>query len=174
MKKAELLLERVLLGCRWLLVVFYLGLAVGLGAYAVNFLAKLFDLWSHVLGLSPEQVLLTMLSLIDATLVAGLTVMVMISGYENFVSHFDQAEAEGAWKPAWLGKLDVGGIKLKVATAIVAISSISLLEVFLNVGQYTEWEVRWSATIHIIFVISALLLGLLERFPVIWKGDPHS
>ena len=173
MKKLELLIERALLACRWILVVFYFGLALSLGAYAVNFVIKVFGLWSHVFSLSQEEVLLTMLSLVDAALVAGLVVMVMVASYENFVSRFDQAEVNPSLHPWWLGKIDVSGIKLKVASGIVAISSISLLEVFFNVEKYTPWEVRWTTIIHLVFVISAVLVGLLERFPAIWKGNTH-
>ncbi len=173
MKKVELLIERLLLGCRWLLVVFYVGLGLGLGAYGVSFIAKVYDLWSHLFTLSDKQLLLGMLALIDATLVAGLTVMVMIAGYENFVSRFDEAESGAGKDLVWLGKLDTGGLKLKLAGAIVAISSISLLEVFLNLEKYSEWEVRWSALTFLTFVVSAVLLGVLERLPVIWKGDTH-
>jgi uncharacterized protein (TIGR00645 family) len=172
-KKVELLIERILLGCRWLLVVFYIGLALGLGAYAISFIVKVYEVWSHLFTLGDKELLLTILALIDATLVAGLTVMVMLAGYENFVSRFDEAETGGGKDLAWLGKLDTGGLKLKLAAAIVAISSISLLEVFLNVDKYSEWEVRWSAIIYIIFVIGAVLLGVLERLPVIWKGNSH-
>jgi uncharacterized protein (TIGR00645 family) len=173
MKKVELLIERILLGCRWLLVVFYGGLAVGLGAYAINFIDKVCSLWTHVLVVSEKELLLNMLALIDATLVAGLTVMVMISGYENFVSRFDDVENGGEKDLAWLGKLDTGGLKLKLAASIVAISSIGLLEVFLNIDKHSEAEVRWSAIIYLIFVVSAVLLGLAERLPVIWKGNSH-
>ena len=122
MKRVELLIERILLGCRWLLVVFYGGLAIGLGAYAVNFIDKVYGLWTHVLVYSEKELLLNMLGLVDATLVAGLTVMVMISGYENFVSRFDDEVTGGGKDLSWLGKLDTGGLKLKLAASIVAIS----------------------------------------------------
>ena len=173
MKRVELLIERLLLACRWLLVVFYFGLAVALAAYGVNFVSKVYSLVSHVLSLNGEQMVVGMLALVDAALVAGLTVMVMIAGYENFVSRFDDDVTKGGKDLAWLGKLDTAGLKLKLAASIVAISSISLLEVFLNIGEYPEWEVRWSAIIFIIFVISAVLLGVAERLPVIWRGNSH-
>ncbi len=103
--------------------------------------------------------ILAMLGLIDAALVASLIVMVMISGYENFVSRFDEANDE----VSFLGKLDAGSLKIKVASSIVAISSIHLLQVFLNANQYDNWKLALLTLIHIAFVVSALMLGVLEK-----------
>jgi uncharacterized protein (TIGR00645 family) len=100
-----------------------------------------------------------MLGLIDAALVASLIVMVMISGYENFVSRFDEADNE----VSFLGKLDSGSLKIKVASSIVAISSIHLLQVFLNVNQYQNTQLMWLTLMHLTFVVSALMLGFLEK-----------
>jgi uncharacterized protein (TIGR00645 family) len=113
-----------------------------------------------------------MLALVDATLVAGLTVMVMIAGYDTFVSRFDQDA--GPKQLPWLGKLDAGGLKLKIATSIVAIASISLLELFLNLDKHTQMEVRWATIIYGAFVIGALLIGLLEHLHAIWPGKDDS
>ncbi len=99
-----------------------------------------------------------MLALIDAALVASLIVMVMISGYENFVSRFDEADDQ----VSFLGKLDAGSLKIKVASSIVAISSIHLLQVFLNANQYTDGKLMWLTLIHLAFVVSAVMLGYLE------------
>jgi uncharacterized protein (TIGR00645 family) len=85
--------------------------------------------------------------------------MVIISGYENFVSRFDDAENE----MAWLGKIDAGSLKVKVASTIVAISSIHLLQVFLNVGTYDYTQIMWLTIVHMAFVISALLLAYIDR-----------
>ena len=104
--------------------------------------------------------ILSVLALIDAALVASLIVMVMISSYENFVGRFDDAEKA---ELSWLGKLDAGSLKIKVASSIVAISSIHLLQVFLNVQQYTNDKVMWLVILHLTFVVSALLLGFLEN-----------
>ncbi len=103
--------------------------------------------------------ILAILGLIDAALVASLIVMVMISGYENFVSRFDEAEDE----VSFLGKLDSGSLKIKVASSIVAISSIHLLQIFLNATQYDNAKLMWFTIIHLAFVVSALLLGFLEQ-----------
>ena len=109
--------------------------------------------------LGETDTILKMLSLIDAALVASLLVMVIISGYENFVSRFDNAEGE----LSWLGKIDAGSLKIKVASTIVAISSIHLLQVFLNAQQYTDDKLMWFTIIHITFVISALFLAYIDK-----------
>ena len=159
MKSLELFVERVILAARWVLVVFYLGLAAALVLYAVSFAGKFMKLATSVLSLGEADMILAMLGLIDAALVASLVVMVMISGYENFVSRFDEADGE----VSFLGKLDAGSLKIKVASSIVAISSIHLLQVFLNAEKYDTTKLVLLTGIHLAFVVSALMLGLLER-----------
>ena len=104
--------------------------------------------------------ILAMLGLIDAALVASLIVMVMLSSYENFVGRFDETDRRSS---PGSGKLDSGSLKIKVAASIVAISSIHLLQVFLNVQQYDNTKVMWLVLLHLTFVVSALLLGYLEK-----------
>ena len=128
MKRLELAIESIILASRWLLVVFYLGLGLALAIYAVSFGKKLIEFVSTVHDLDDTDTILKVLGLIDAALVASLVVMVIISGYENFVSRFD----EQSDKVHWLGTIDVGSLKIKVASTIVAISSIHLLQIFLN------------------------------------------
>ncbi|MEQ8327060.1 MAG: TIGR00645 family protein [Parvibaculum sp.] len=158
MKGLELFVERVILASRWILVVFYLGLAAALAVYAVSFGVKFLKIAKTALTASEAEMILSMLSLIDAALVASLVVMVMLASYENFVSRFDDAQTD----LTWLGKLDAGSLKIKVASAIVAISSIHLLQVFLNANQYDNEKILWLTVIHIAFVVSALVLGILE------------
>ena len=158
MKSLELLVERIILSSRWILVVFYLGLAAALALYGFAFLLKFIKIATTVMSSTPEDMILAMLGLIDAALVGSLIVMVMISGYENFVSRFDEADDQ----VSFLGKLDSGSLKIKVASSIVAISSIHLLQVFLNVNQYTDGKLMWLTLIHLAFVVSAVMLGYLE------------
>lgn len=160
MKAMELLIERLILSARWILVVFYVGLAAALAIYAVSFLYKLAKVAGQVFILDEADMILAMLGLIDAALVASLVVMVMISGYENFVSRFDGHENH---EISWLGKLDAGSLKIKVASSIVAISSIHLLQIFLNTQQYDGTRLMWATLMHLAFVASALLLGFLEQ-----------
>ena len=168
MKKLEHLIENIILASRWLLVVFYLGLTVALLLYAISFAKKLWEFVDKLFVLQETDTILKMLSLIDAALVASLVVMVIISGYENFVSRFDNAE--GA-EISWLGKLDASSLKIKVASTIVAISSIHLLQVFLNAQQYTDGQLMWLTIIHLTFVISALLLAYIDKLMVSTKKE---
>ncbi|WP_083531110.1 TIGR00645 family protein [Pararhizobium antarcticum] len=159
MKSLELIVERIILSSRWLLVIFYLGLVAALALYGFSFVYKLIKVAGMVFVYDDAQMILAMLGLIDAALVASLIVMVMISGYENFVSRFDEGDGE----VSFLGKLDSGSLKIKVASSIVAISSIHLLQIFLNTKQYTSDQLMWATIMHIAFVVSALMLGYLEQ-----------
>ena len=159
MKKLEHLVERIILASRWLLVVFYLGLTAALVLYAISFLKKLWEFAYKLNALEDAEAILKMLGLIDAGLVASLVVMVIISGYENFVSRFDNADGE----ISWLGKIDAASLKIKVASTIVAISSIHLLQVFLNTASYTNETIMWLTIVHMAFVFSALLLAYIDR-----------
>lgn len=157
-KQLELAIESVILASRWLLVIFYVGLAVALGLYAISFGIKLFGFLTSVFTLDDADAILKMLGLIDAALVASLVVMVIISGYESYVSRFDN---EGSVH--WLGEIDAGSLKIKVASTIVAISSIHLLQVFLNLEKYTVEKLIWFTIIHLAFVISAVFLAWIDR-----------
>jgi uncharacterized protein (TIGR00645 family) len=165
----ERLVERMLLASRWLLVVFYLGLAAALAVYAVSFFRKFAKVVLSVFVLDEADMILAMLSLIDAALVASLIVMVMISGYENFVSRFDSGDSNDV-ELSFLGKLDASGLKLKVASSIVAISSIHLLQVFLNAEKYANDKIMWFTLLHLTFLASALLLALVDRVSLAGKG----
>jgi uncharacterized protein (TIGR00645 family) len=166
-KKVEHLVEAIILGSRWILVIFYVGLAAGLALYAFTFGSKLLDYATHLADLGDTDAILKMLGLIDAALVASLIVMVIISGYENFVSRFDNAEGE----LSWLGKIDAGSLKVKVASTIVAISSIHLLQVFLNAASYTSDKLMWLTIMHMAFVVSALFLAYIDRVMAMAKRD---
>jgi uncharacterized protein (TIGR00645 family) len=159
MKRLEHFVESIILASRWLLVVFYLGLTLALALYTIAFGGKLLEFVSKALILQEADTILKMLGLIDAALVASLLVMVIISGYENFVSRFDAAGGE----VAWLGKIDAGSLKVKVASTIVAISAIHLLQVFLNAAQYSGEQLMWLTIMHMAFVFSAVLLAYIDR-----------
>jgi uncharacterized protein (TIGR00645 family) len=158
MKRIELAVESILLASRWLLVIFYLGLALSLAVYALTFGNKLLAFVLKALSMDEADAILSMLSLIDAALVASLVVMVMISGYESFVSRFD-AEDE----VHWLGTIDSGSLKIKVASTIVAISSIDLLQIFLDITKYENDKIMWATLMHLAFVFSALILAYVDR-----------
>jgi uncharacterized protein (TIGR00645 family) len=111
--------------------------------------------------ISETDMTLVILSLIDMALVGGLLVMVMFSGYENFVSRLDIGD--DTEKLSWLGKLDTTSLKNKVAASIVAISSIHLLKVFMNAGNIENEKLMWYTVIHLAFVLSAVAMGLLDK-----------
>ena len=165
MKQLEIFIERIILASRWLLVIFYIGLGIALALYAVSFGVKLWKFASHITSIDEAESILDMLGLIDAALVASLVVMVIISGYENFVSKFDEED-----KVHWLGEIDANSLKIKVASTIVAISSIHLLQIFLNVDKYSGEKLMWYTIIHIAFVISALFLAFIDRVSAMTKA----
>lgn len=154
------LLERLLIACRWLLAPIYLGLALSIVALALKFFQESIHLITHVFAEGETELVLGILALVDLTLVASLALMVMMSGYENFVSRI---QASGADELSWIGKLDSGTLKLKVAASIVAISSIHLLRIFMELRQVPNDKVLWYVVVHLTFVVSALLLGVLDR-----------
>ena len=166
MKSFENFIENLIMSTRWLLVIFYGGLGAALLLYAASFVAKFWKVATNVFIYDESDMILAMLGLIDAALVASLMVMVMISSYENYVSRFNTAEHD----LSWLGKLDSGSLKIKVASSIVAISSIHLLQVFLNANEYTNDKIMWSTILHMTFVVSALLLALVDRISASPKG----
>jgi len=161
MDRIEAIIERVLFASRWLLVPLYLGLAAFLSLIAVQFFREML----HVVGTMPTlgttDLVLLALSLIDLVLVGSLIVMVMLSGYENFVSKLDIAASQK--NLAWLGKLDAGSLKLKVAVSIVAISSIHLLGAFMEAENLPNDKLMWLVIMHLTFVVSALLLTVMDR-----------
>lgn len=110
--------------------------------------------------MAENDMVLVLLSMIDLTLVGGLLVMVMLSGYENFVSSWILPSIK---KSNWLGKMDSGSLKNKVAASIVAISSIHLLRVFMDARNIPDNKLLWYVIIHLTFVLSAFVMGYLDR-----------
>jgi len=157
----EKYLEKLLFACRWLPAPVYLGLSLALIALAIKFFQEAFHVLSQVSRLAEADLVLTVLAMIDLALVGSLIVMVMFSGYENFVSRIDHDAGRDA--PAWLSKIDSGTLKLKVAASIVAISSIHLLRIFVKVEQTDNDKIMWYVILHLTFVISAVLLGVLDK-----------
>ncbi|MBL2855387.1 TIGR00645 family protein, partial [Klebsiella pneumoniae] len=133
----------------------------GLIALTIKFFQEIFHILPHIFSVSESDMILTLLSLVDMTLVGGLLVMVMFSGYENFVSQLDINE--GKEKLSWLGKMDATSLKNKVAASIVAISSIHLLRVFMDAKNVPDNKLMWYVIIHLTFVLSAFVMGYLDR-----------
>jgi uncharacterized protein (TIGR00645 family) len=157
----EKTIERLLFASRWILAPVYLGLSLALVALGIKFFMELWHLMTTVFFESEANVVLALLAMVDLVLVGTLIVMVMFSGYENFVSQLDVGE--GVEKLSWLGKLDANSLKLKVASSIVAISSIHLLRQFMKADQADDTALMWYVIIHLTFVVSAVMMGVLDR-----------
>lgn len=156
----EKLLESLMYRSRWLLAPLYFGLSFALLALSIKFFQEVAHLLLHIIELGEADMVLIVLSLIDMAMVGGLIVMVMFSGYENFVSRLDIDE--DTEKLDWLGKMDSTSLKMKIAASIVAISSIHLLKVFMNTQNTDNDKLLWYVVIHMTFVVSAVMMGVLE------------
>lgn len=157
----EKFIERTMYASRWLLAPIYFGLSVSLLALGIKFFQELIHTAPHLLQITEADLVLKLLSLIDLTLVGGLLVMVMLSSYENFVSRLDIGE--DAEKLSWLGKMDAASLKNKVASSIVAISSIHLLRLFMEAQDVPNDKLLWYVVMHLTFVASAVAMGLLDK-----------
>ena len=157
----ERFIENTMYASRWLLAPIYFGLSLAVLALSVKFFQELYHILPQIFSLAEADVILKLLSLIDMALVGGLLVMVMLSGYENFVSRLDIHE--GTEKLSWLGKMDSSSLKMKVAASIVAISSIHLLKVFMDAKNYDLEYLKWYVIIHLTFVGSAFAMGYLDK-----------
>lgn len=157
----EKLIERTMYASRWLLAPIYLGLSLSLLALGIKFFQELIHTAPVLLEIGEADLVLKLLSLIDLALVGGLIVMVMLSSYENFVSRLDIGD--DAEKLSWLGKMDAASLKNKVASSIVAISSIHLLKIFMDAEKYSLEYLKWYVIIHMTFVASAFAMGYLDK-----------
>ncbi|MCL4110449.1 UNVERIFIED_CONTAM: hypothetical protein GTU68_022331 [Idotea baltica] len=157
----EKLIESIFYASRWLLAPIYIGLSLALILLGIKFFQELLHVFPMILDASESDLVLVVLSLVDMALVGGLLVMVMFSGYENFISRIDLDESTD--KLAWLGKLDAGSLKQKVAASIVAISSIHLLKVFMNLKSTDNEKVMWYVIMHLTFVLSAIGMAYIDK-----------
>ena len=143
---------------------FYLGLVVALAVLLVVFFNEAVHEFQHALSMTPEGAILMVLSLIDLSLAANLLLIVIFSGYENFVSKIDTADHED--RPGWMGTVDFSGLKLKLIASIVAISGIALLRAFLEIHNSHEAfepsKLMWMVIVHLTFVVSGVLLALMD------------
>ncbi len=157
--KLEEIIERALFASRWILAPIFLGLSLALLALGVKFFQEAWHVFQHLLTMEESDLVLIVLSMIDIALVGSLIVMVMFSGYENFVSSIDTKGSD----TLGFGKLDAGTLKLKVAASIVAISSIHLLRIFMQAENTDNEKIMWYIILHMTFVVSAVLLGVLDK-----------
>ena len=169
---AERWLEAGLFHSRWLMAPFYVGLVAALIALLVVFINEAVHELSHLFVMKPNQAIMMVLSLIDLSLAGNLLLIVIFSGYENFVSKIDTADDED--RPSWMGTVDFSGLKMKLIASIVAISAIALLKAFMELSEGKELSDRslmWLVVIHVTFVVSGVLLALMDWLA--GKTDKH-
>ncbi len=162
----ETLIEKLLYASRWVMAPVYLGLSVLLIILAIKFFQEVYYIFPELLTMPEKNLILKILTLVDLTLVGSLVVMVMFSGYENFVSkiNIDQ-DTE---KLAWLGKMDSSSLKLKLSSSIVAISAVHLLKVYMEFkpeaeDTLAETKLMWLLIVHLGFVVSSLVMSYTYR-----------
>lgn len=167
--RIERALEGALFASRWLMAPFYVGLVVALVALLVVFVRDLGVELGHLATMTPDGAILMALSLIDLSLAGNLLLIVIYSGYENFVSRIDVAREN---RPDWMGTVDFAGLKMKLIASIVAISAIALLKVFMALDEGAVDGVRlgWMIGIHLTFVVSGVLLALMDHLNSRTKG----
>jgi uncharacterized protein (TIGR00645 family) len=155
-------LEAGLFASRWLMAPFYLGLVAALAALLWVFGHELWTELSHIAAMKPDDAILMALSLIDLSLAGNLVLIVIYSGYENFVSRVDAA-SDGD-RPDWMGTVDFSGLKMKLIASIVAISAIALLKAFMKIdeGNLDTTQIQWMVIMHLTFVLSGLLLAVMD------------
>jgi uncharacterized protein (TIGR00645 family) len=168
---------------RWLQLPLYLGLIVAQGVYVFHFLAELWHLVEAVFGskaaldtlvtsigykatvapqtLNETIIMLVVLALIDVVMISNLLIMVIVGGYETFVSRMNLENHPD--QPEWLSHVNASVLKVKLATAIIGISSIHLLKTFINAANYEEKVLLWQTVIHMVFLFSALAIALTDR-----------
>jgi uncharacterized protein (TIGR00645 family) len=154
--------ETFIFASRWLLAPFYVGLGLSIVLLLINFFTEFAHLVAKALSATEAEAILGVLSLVDLALTASLLIIVIFSGYENFVSKIDHTSHRD-W-PEWMGTIDFTALKLKLLSSIVAISGVQLLKLFMDLSKATDREIIWSVVIHVVFVISSLLLALSDRF----------
>jgi uncharacterized protein (TIGR00645 family) len=161
-------LQKLIFSSRWLQLPLYLGLIVAQGVYVVLFMKELWHLISHATSLNEQLIMLAVLGLIDVVMISNLLVMVIVGGYETFVSRLNLQRHPD--QPEWLSHVNASVLKVKLAMAIIGISSIHLLKTFIDIGtlgsegsRYTEAGVMWQTIIHTIFIISAIGIAYTDK-----------
>src|SRR5437879_572618 len=168
LKRVETGFESLIFNSRWLMAPFYLGLVISLAVLLLKFCMMLWEFIIHAPGSKETDIILGVLSLIDVSLTGNLILIVVFSGYENFVSRIDPG-GHPDW-PEWMTKVDFAGLKQKLLASIVAISAIQVLKAFMNIdAQFDAQKMGWLVGVHLVFVVSTLVLALSDRW-----GSDHS
>jgi uncharacterized protein (TIGR00645 family) len=163
LKRVEGGVESLIFNGRWLMAPFYIGLAVSLAVLLLKFCMMLWEFMVHAPGSKETDIILGVLSLIDVSLTGNLVLLVMFSGYENFVSKID-AGGHPDW-PEWMSKIDFTSLKQKLLGSIVAISAVQVLKAFMNIDTAIDpVKLGWLVGVHLAFVFSTLMLALSDRW----------
>tara|TARA_B100001123_G_C15146479_1_gene961746 strand:- start:430 stop:951 length:522 start_codon:yes stop_codon:yes gene_type:complete len=160
-EKIEDLLERGMFASRWLMAPVYVALSLSLFFITIKVVQEFIHYIPLILTMDITQFLVFLLHIVDLALIGNLVLMIIFAGYENFVSKIGVAEGSED-KPSWMGKVDFSGLKLKLVASIVAISGINLLEVFMDISNKSDQEIKWMIIIHLVFVGSGVLLALMD------------
>lgn len=173
--RVERVIELIIFSSRWLLAPFYVGLVGALLVLLIKAAQELLHFITHAFTATEAETILGVLTLIDLTFTGSLIVIVVFSGYENFVSKID-LDGHEDW-PEWMSKIDFTGLKLKLMSSIVAISAIQLLKIFMDLKNTSDREIGWYVGLHVVFVISGLLFALTDRIGEgghgRGKSEPH-
>jgi uncharacterized protein (TIGR00645 family) len=161
-------LERALFASRWLLAPFFVGLVAAIAVLLLKFFKELISLIAGVWTATDYEAVTSILTLVDTALLASLLLIMIFSGYENFVSKLAIGDHED--RPAWMGKVGFSDLKLKLIGAIVAISAVELLKVFLDSTQFSNFQLAWKVGIHLTFVVSGVLFAVTDRIVASGKG----
>jgi len=168
LKRVERGFEGLIFNSRWLMAPFYFGLVISLAVLLFKFCAVLWEFILHAPGSKESDIILGALSLIDLSLTGNLILIVVFSGYENFVSKIDPG-GHPDW-PDWMTKIHFGGLKQKLMASIVAISAIQVLKAFMNIDTaFDPTKLGWLVGVHVMFVVSAFMLAISDH----WSGGDH-
>src|SRR5579859_913965 len=159
--KSQHILGSFIFWSRWLQAPLYVGLIVAQSVYVYRFMVELRHLVMDVQQMSETDIMLLVLGLIDVVMIANLLIMVIVGGYETFVSRLNLQEHPD--EPEWLSHVNAGVLKVKLAMALIGISSIHLLKTFINAQHMTEQTIKWQVAIHLTFVVSALVMAYTDR-----------
>ena len=157
----EAAIEWIIYTSRWLMAPVYLGLIAALGILIITFFRELYLQAPQVLSMDETDIILLVLTLVDLSLAGNLVLIILFSGYENFVSKMDAAKDDPD-RPEWMGTLDFSGLKIKLIASIVAISGIHLLKIFMNIHEYAERDLLWYTIIHLVFIASGVAFALMD------------
>ncbi|MGI4850884.1 MAG: TIGR00645 family protein [Janthinobacterium lividum] len=168
---ADSYLAMIIFSSRWLQAPLYFGLIVAQGLYVYLFLVELFHLITEVRRIGENEIMLIVLGLIDVVMISNLLIMVIIGGYETFVSRLRMDDHPDI--PEWLSHVNANTMKIKLALALIGISSIHLLKTFINIDHLSEKNVMWQVIIHISFLLSALAMAYTSKIAKIVSEDDH-